>query len=98
MADTAGPSSPPRARSSRTRVKTQRALDSEHVERLLAKAKAGEPVPELENASSKEKVTKAKAKVPKKTKKGKNKTTYCICQTDGEDGRPMIECEECNDW
>ena len=97
-----GPSDPP-VRSSRARIKSQRALESEQTDRLFSRAKAIER--ERSAASS---GVELAAKAPpvkrkngsKATKKGKGGKVevYCICKTDGMDERPMIECGECNDW
>jgi hypothetical protein len=80
--DQAGPSI---GRVSRTRVKSQRALESEQTNRLIARAKQEEQ--------------KGAVVIPKKrVKKEKKVEIYCICKTPGDDGRPMIECGTCSDW
>ncbi|ORX38275.1 hypothetical protein BD324DRAFT_346512 [Kockovaella imperatae] len=112
----AGPSTTPARTSGRTRVKSQRALESEHVERLftLAKNREANPSPArnasagqdddssqiiMASSSKKVKSKPPKSKSKKRTKKqSKDSDTYCICQSDGEDGRPMIECGTCDNW
>jgi hypothetical protein len=81
-------------RTSRTRVKSQRALESEHSERLLRRARV---IPAQSSSSLK---SDAKPQVtPKKKSSGvKERRLYCICRSDGLEGTPMIECGECNDW
>lgn len=83
--DHAGPTT---GRATRTRVKSQRALESEHTNRLLARAKQEE-----QNGAS-------ASALPKKrrAKQTKEVEVYCVCKSIGEDGRPMIECGTCNDW
>jgi len=87
-------------RSSRARVKSQRALDSEFTDRLFTRAK-DKPVNEAETSqvAKGNTKTKTKGKAPKKRGgKGKKQEVYCVCRSDGTDGRPMIECGECTDW
>jgi hypothetical protein len=97
--------------SSRPRVKSQRAIESEHVDRLLARAKHNARQQELQ-AQREGSASTATSDQLKKTSKGdgvgkapkrkgkrvKVDEVYCICKGDGEDGRPMIECGQCDDW
>lgn len=90
-------------RSRRTRVKSQRALESEQTDRILARAKTQQRAGESSTAEASTSTSAAVAPPAPKRAKGKAKkqdgqTLYCICKTDGEDGRPMIECGICNDW
>lgn len=97
------------SRSTRTRVKSQRALESEDSNRLLAQAKkaqldaeSGEgdvAIAESSTAAAKRTRPKKKA-VPGKGKSRKTKgeeEVWCICRT-SEGDTPMIECGVCNDW
>jgi hypothetical protein len=110
MAETASASgsSAPARTSARTKVKSQRAQDSEDVARLYAAVKArqkadaealarGDPLPPRLLSE----VSKPKSRVSRGKWKGKAKKdeVYCVCKKpSGDDDGPMIECAECNDW
>ncbi len=87
-------------RSSRTRIKSQRALESEFTDRLFSKGKdkavEADPPPNA-NTNNATKM-KAKGKAPRKRGGKGKKEEYCICRSDGTDGRAMIECGVCSDW
>ena len=82
-------------RSTRTRVKSQRAIESEFADRLFSRSK-DKPIDPEREASQARPRAKGKSKAPRK--RGKKEELYCLCRTDGKDGRPMIECGECSDW
>lgn len=92
---------PSSSRSARVRVKSQRAVEAETTQRLLAQArKAQVAASEIESASSKPSPARRKS-VAKRTKvvKGRKDELFCVCrQPTSEDDGPMIECGECNDW
>jgi len=78
--------------SSRARNKSQRQLESELTNRYFkAKTAPGDTPEPIAIAVKRE----AKRSVKRK---GKKDAVYCICRSDGNEGRPMIECGECNDW
>ena len=83
-------------RSTRTRIKSQRAIDSEFTDRLFSKPKDKlvAIVPAVDEVKGK---TKGKRAGPGK-KKGKKEDVYCLCRSNGSDERPMIECGACSDW
>ena len=90
--------------SSRARNKSQRALESEDTNRLLAKAKAlaqasaESPTGSGEASTSKTQNGRLKDKHTRKGKaKKKQDEVWCICKTSGGN-EPMIECGVCNDW
>lgn len=90
-------------RSKRARVKSQRALESEQTDRILARARAQQRAADGPVASGSGSPSSSIAPPPikksrAKTKKKDEPVLYCICKTDGEDGRPMIECGICQDW
>ena len=100
-----GESSEPR--SSRTRIKSQRAIEAETTVRLLARARKAEA--ENNNNDNEALVGSSNKKTPgsgrkaksttKPRKAGKKQEVYCICKKPtSEDDGPMIECAECNDW
>ena len=95
MSVASGPSALP-PRSTRTRIKSQRAIDSEFTDRLFAKPK-DKPVASVPAVVEVKGKTKGKRAGPGK-KKGKKDEVYCVCRSDGADGRPMIECGVCTDW
>jgi hypothetical protein len=88
----------PAVRSSRTRVKSQRALESAYTDRLLRRAKVipADPSSSSPTASGSRKNASEVAK--KRKSQPAVKEVYCICKSDGQEGKPMIECGYCNDW
>ena len=100
----AGPST---RQSSRTRVKSQRALESEVTNRILSAAKVQHDETDVTEAGA---PASKRAKGPPKgkgTRKGGKKSkdvkvedeVFCVCRKpSGDEDGPMIECEECNDW
>jgi predicted component of type VI protein secretion system len=100
MPETPAESSTTATRSVRTRNKSQRALEAEHLEKLMARAKAqSKDVAAVLAAESSSATVTASAKKPRvKGRKKKEVEEYCICRTSGDDGRAMIECGVCNDW
>lgn len=84
-------------RSTRTRIKSQRALDSEFADRLFSKTK-DKPVEKVEPVLMTA-TKKGKTKVPSKRRgKVSKEELFCICRSDGSDARAMIECGDCGDW
>lgn len=103
-----GESSEPR--SSRTRIKSQRAIESETTQRLLAKARkveaginnSGGPTGQgspLATSTSRSKRVSGSGRKTKPRNINKKQELYCVCKKPtSEDDGPMIECAECNDW
>lgn len=88
------------ARPTRTRNKSQRALEAEHLDKLMARAKAqSKDVAAVLAAESSSPATVAALRKPRgKARRKKEVEEYCVCKSGGDDGRAMIECGACNDW